>query len=52
MLSRPEDIAEVLIELIEDDSKNGVAIKIHKVEGQVVKEDVIFRDQPVDLLNP
>ena len=42
---RPEDIAELLISLIEDDSKNGAAIKIHKVYGKVRREEVTFRQQ-------
>ena len=49
---RPEDIADLLIELIEDDTKNGADIKIHKVEGKVVREEATFRDQPLNECHP
>ncbi len=48
MFFRPEDMGELLIELIEDDRKNGAVVKIHLVDGNAVKEEALFRDQLLD----
>ncbi len=51
-LIRPEDVSELLTDLIEDESKNGAVVKIHLVEGKVVREEATLGEQPLNYHHP